>query len=248
MGGTMRLGLYPAALAEGSVVREAYGAAGSRSGTGTATRSTTPTGTGWRRPGWSSPAPRRTAAGRVRRAAPRGPPLLRRHPGAPGAPVPADPAAPAVRRAGRGGDRPAAGAAGSRSTRHGLRRDDARTPSRRGPRRRPEGAPTGRAARRTVRRRWEVRDSRGRSGGAGRRSSVRRDLVVAPGPARSRSARLVRRAPGRRGRARRRRPTTGRWSSRQYRHPVGTRLVELPGRAARRAGGGPARGRPSASC
>ena len=38
LGGTMRLGLYPAELKEGTVVRAAYGAATSRSATGTATR------------------------------------------------------------------------------------------------------------------------------------------------------------------------------------------------------------------
>ena len=57
-----------------------------------------------------------SSAGGVHRAARRGPPLLRGHPGAPGAEVPADPAAPAVRRTGRGGPGPPAGhpAAGRR--------------------------------------------------------------------------------------------------------------------------------------
>ena len=63
----------------------------SRSGTGTATRSTTPTATSSRRPGWCSPASARKRAGRVRRAAPRGAPVLRRHPGAPRAALPARP-------------------------------------------------------------------------------------------------------------------------------------------------------------
>ena len=84
--------------------RRARCTAGARraSGTGTATRSTTPTASSSRRPAWCSPAPRRTAhAGRVRRAAARRAPVLRGHPGAPRVPVPADPAAPAVRRPGR---------------------------------------------------------------------------------------------------------------------------------------------------
>ena len=52
LGGSMRLGSYPAELLPGSVVAKRYGQArGRRSGTGTATRSTTPTATGWRRPG-----------------------------------------------------------------------------------------------------------------------------------------------------------------------------------------------------
>ena len=63
MGGTMRLGLYPAALTEGIAgPRAVRRQARSRSGTGTATRSTTPTGSGSRRPGWCSPGCRRTAA------------------------------------------------------------------------------------------------------------------------------------------------------------------------------------------
>ena len=58
-----------------------------------------------RRPGWSSPAARRTAARRVRRAAPRGAPLLRLDAGPPGVQVAPDRAAPAVRRPRRGGAR-----------------------------------------------------------------------------------------------------------------------------------------------
>ncbi|CAA9238725.1 MAG: CTP synthase, partial [uncultured Blastococcus sp.] len=54
-------------------------------------------------------------AGRVRRAAPGDPPVLRRHAGAPRAEEPPDPAAPAVRRVRAGrrrvpGERPPAGA------------------------------------------------------------------------------------------------------------------------------------------
>ena len=61
LGGTMRLGLYPAELKEGT-----RGAGGvrrgpaSRSATATATRSTTPTASSSRPPAWCSPAPRRT--------------------------------------------------------------------------------------------------------------------------------------------------------------------------------------------
>ena len=51
MGGTMRLGMYPAKLAEGSHRRARCTTASrtSRSATGTATRSTTPTAPSWRR-------------------------------------------------------------------------------------------------------------------------------------------------------------------------------------------------------
>ncbi len=60
-------------------------------------------------------------AGRVRRAAARRPPVLRRHPGPPGVPVPADPGAPAVRRAGRSGaasGRPRSGSTWTRRPGH----------------------------------------------------------------------------------------------------------------------------------
>ena len=84
----------------------------SRSATGTATRSTTPTATGSRRPGWSSPAPRRTATWSSSSSCPRDVhPYYVAHPGAPRAALAADPAAPAVRRPGRRGDRAAARAA-----------------------------------------------------------------------------------------------------------------------------------------
>ena len=106
MGGTMRLGLYPANLAEGSLVRETYGngyveerhrhryevnndyrarleAAGLR---------------------FSGTVARRQAR-RVRRARPRRTPLLRRHAGAPRAALTPDPRPPAVPRAHRGGAR-----------------------------------------------------------------------------------------------------------------------------------------------
>ena len=108
----MRLGLYPAELAEGTRGRARPTAPPrSRSGTGTATRSTTPTASSWRRPGWCSPASARRTAWWSSSSCPRdGAPLLRRHPGAPRAAVAPDPAAPAVRRARRGRGRPADGA------------------------------------------------------------------------------------------------------------------------------------------
>ena len=60
MGGTMRLGAYPAVLAAGHRSPAPRTApAGSPSGTGTATRSTTPTASGSPRPGWCSPGRRR---------------------------------------------------------------------------------------------------------------------------------------------------------------------------------------------
>ena len=70
-----------------------------RSGTGTGTRSTTPTArSGAGRACLLGPVAGRPA-GRVRRAAAQRPPVLRGHPGASGVPVPANPAAPAVQRA-----------------------------------------------------------------------------------------------------------------------------------------------------
>ena len=128
MGGTMRLGLYPAVLAEGSPGRASCtGPTWWRSGTGTGTRSTTPTGTSWSRPGLvcSGLSPDGRLVEFVELAARRAP-VLRGHPGAPGVPVPAHPAAPAVHRPGRGragavraarADRGAAAAAGPRRAR-----------------------------------------------------------------------------------------------------------------------------------
>ena len=92
-------GLYPAALAPGSIVAEAYGSASvveerhrHRYEVNNAYRDRLEDG----RPGRLRPVAGR-AAGRVHRAAARTSPVLRRHPGPPGAPVPPDPAAPAVR-------------------------------------------------------------------------------------------------------------------------------------------------------
>ena len=103
MGGTMRLGLYPAKLADGSIVRELYGGAAvveerhrHRYEVNNAYRDELEDG----RAGLLRPVARRPAGG-VRRAAARDAPVLRRHPGAPGVPVPPDPAAPAVQRPGR---------------------------------------------------------------------------------------------------------------------------------------------------
>ena len=109
LGGTMRLGLQKADLAEGSVVRAAYG-----SGTveerhrhryefNDAYREPLAAGG----PGVLGREPRARAGG-VRRAARGRAPLLRRHPGAPRAALAAHPAAPAVRRPGRRGHRAAA--------------------------------------------------------------------------------------------------------------------------------------------
>ena len=80
LGGTMRLGAYPATLGTGPSTAEAYGGdARSPSGTGTATRSTTPTATGSRQAGLVDLRHvARRPPRRVRRAAARGPPVLRR--------------------------------------------------------------------------------------------------------------------------------------------------------------------------
>ena len=112
LGGTMRLGLYPASLAEGTVVRQAYGAAAIQE----RHRHRYEVNNAYR--------DQLAAAGLVFSGTnpelglvefvelPRdGAPLLRRHPGAPRAALAADPPAPAVRGAGRGGHRAAEGAA-----------------------------------------------------------------------------------------------------------------------------------------
>ena len=117
MGGTMRLGSYPAALQKGSVVAAAYGEhRGHRAAPAPLRgRQRLPGPARRGRPGLLRHLAGREA-GRVRRAAGRRAPVLRRHPGAPGAQEPADPAAPAVRRL-RAGRRPLPGrgpAAGAR--------------------------------------------------------------------------------------------------------------------------------------
>ncbi len=62
LGGTMRLGAYPAVLEPDSIVAQAYGDhARCPNGTGTAMRSTTPTATGSPKAACDSPGPRPTA-------------------------------------------------------------------------------------------------------------------------------------------------------------------------------------------
>ena len=112
LGGTMRLGLYPAELAEGSIVRETYGESRieerhrHRYEVNNTYRDQL-AGAGLVFSG-RQPRPR---PGRVRGAAARRAPLLRRHPGAPRAALAADPAAPAVQGPGRCRDRAPEGAA-----------------------------------------------------------------------------------------------------------------------------------------
>ena len=112
LGGTMRLGLYPAHLQEGSVVRELYGEAKveerhrHRYEVNNAYRARL------EQAGlvFSGTSPDNSLVEFVelpRRRAP----VLRLHPGAPGAALPADPPAPVVRRPHQGRDRAAAGAA-----------------------------------------------------------------------------------------------------------------------------------------
>ena len=110
MGGTMRLGMYPAKLAEGSIVREVYGGEPyveerhrHRYEVNNAYRAELEKKAGLRLlrhlPGQQ--------ARRVRRVPARGAPVPGRHPGAPGAALPPDPPAPALRRAGQGRGRAA---------------------------------------------------------------------------------------------------------------------------------------------
>ena len=67
LGGTMRLGAYPAILERGSKIAAIYGTTTkSRSATATATRSTSTTATGWSSTACASPACRRTASCRRR--------------------------------------------------------------------------------------------------------------------------------------------------------------------------------------
>ena len=126
LGGTMRLGLYPAHLQEGSVIREAV-----RRGQGRGAAPAPLRGEQRlpRPPRAGRTGVLRDVAGqqprRVRRAAARRAPVLRLHAGPPRAPLPADPSAPAVLRPHQGRDRAAAGAALP------DRRDDAATPGRR---------------------------------------------------------------------------------------------------------------------
>ena len=101
MGGTMRLGLYPAVLEPGPGSEEMYGRHPGRGAAPAQVRGQqlVPDRARAGGPGLlralAGPAP-----GGVRRA--QRAPLLRRHAGAPGVPVPPDPAAPAVQRPDRG--------------------------------------------------------------------------------------------------------------------------------------------------
>ena len=99
MGGTMRLGAYPARLAEGSLVAEIYGSTvGFRAAPAPLRGQQRLPGQRWKQAGLhlSGTSPD-SLAGRVRRAGPGAAPVPGRHPGPPGVQVPADPAAPAVR-------------------------------------------------------------------------------------------------------------------------------------------------------
>ena len=121
MGGTMRLGAYPALLAHGLGDRGGLRRARDLGAAPAPLRGQQrlPRPAGRRRPRGQRDAAGRFA-GRVRRAARRRPPVLRRHPGTPGAQEPAHPPAPAVRGVRPGGDRlprggPAAGRAAPRA-------------------------------------------------------------------------------------------------------------------------------------
>ncbi len=99
MGGTMRLGLYPAELAEGSIVREVYGDAVRRRAAPAPLRGQQRLPRRARaRPGlvFSGTSPDGHLVEYVELPA-RGAPLLRRHPGAPRAAVAPDPAHPLFR-------------------------------------------------------------------------------------------------------------------------------------------------------
>ena len=99
LGGTMRLGAYPAVLEEGLLVAQAYGTPRFPSGTGTATRSTTPTGTRIAKSGlvFCGTSPDGHLVEFVELPAERAP-VLRGHPGPPRAEEPPDAPAPAVHR------------------------------------------------------------------------------------------------------------------------------------------------------
>jgi CTP synthase len=140
MGGTMRLGSYPASPAEGLGRRRRLRRHGDHRAAPAPLRG-----------GQRLPRPDRPgragllrhlagrSAGRVRRAAARGAPVLRRHPGPPGAQEPPDPAAPAVRGVRAGGDRLLRVRAAARAGRRGREGGDLVTE----PARSPEGrAPT----------------------------------------------------------------------------------------------------------
>ena len=173
----------------------------------------------------------RQQPGRVRRAAARRAPVLRRHPGAPRAAVPADPAAPAVRGPGRRGDRAAARAAVP------DRRVGAAPPARR---RDSTGTGADRPVTPRIRRRLAGRSTRradlDRPGAV---LGASRQRISAPDRPDEPFGRLVLEHPGAVV------VLAVDDDERvlvlpQYRHPVGGGFVELPGRAARRGAGGPA--------
>jgi CTP synthase len=99
LGGTMRLGGYPAVLADGSIARDVYAAAEVTE----RHRHRYEVNNNYLKQleaaglVFSGMSPDRSL-GRVRRAAARGAPVLHRHPGAPRVPLTTGPAAPAVRR------------------------------------------------------------------------------------------------------------------------------------------------------
>ena len=117
LGGTMRLGLYPADADRGLLVRRGLRRADRIE---ERHRHRYEVNNGYRdqleAAGLVFSGTFPTRAGGVRRAAARRAPVLRRHPGAPRAAVAADPAASAVRRAGRRRHRAADASCASRST------------------------------------------------------------------------------------------------------------------------------------
>ncbi len=110
LGGTMRLGLYPARLRPGSVVQEAYGEELHLRAAPAPLRAEQPV-PGPARGGGDGVERRvaRRAAGRVRRAGAERAPVLRRDPSPPGVQEPTRPAASAVRRVRAGRRRPGRG-------------------------------------------------------------------------------------------------------------------------------------------
>ena len=237
LGGTMRLGLYPAALKPGTHRRRGLRR---RQGRG----APPPPLRGQQRvprpARGGRPGVQRHVAGlharRVRRAAARRAPVLRRHPGPPRAAVAPDPAAPAVLRPGRGRPRRASARRGCRSTSRRQRTHE-----------RPHPRPA-RAARRSRRLSATPRTT----GRSARRRRVRQRLPERrrrhdrrPRPAASTTACVVQ--PARRDRragARRRRP---RAAGRAVPAPGAAPAAGDPRRHARRRGGGRRSTRPCAS-
>ena len=225
MGGTMRLGLYPAKLAEGSQVAEAYGVPyvderhRHRYEVANAYRAAARGG----RPPVLRHLARRPARG-VRRAARRRAPVLRRHPGAPRVPVASHARASAVRRADRRGARRLGAAA--RGARAGMTGHEEWT----GP----------------VEDAGEPRPFRDRAVRfEGRVWSVVSDTVDFDGVVR-RARRHPASRRGRGHRPRRRRPRPAHPPVPPSRRPVAVRAARRPARRARRgrlADGGPRAGR-----